>query len=391
MGLLSQIGRPSHDRFAHAVLPKLEAGGMDDLVYDKDLFALVSRDSGRRVLLGNIYIHYCNAAPWERRRVLTGFASAIVATQSQGEMTGEQARQRLRPAIRERIMLEDIRLGSPDTPSVPFRVVGEHLSFSLVLDHPETMQQVRGDDLDKWGLTFDIAAEIAQENLRRVSLPPRFKQVGLGLFFSDWHDDYDTARILVSEAVSALKVRGRPVVMVPDRSTLIAAGSDDPAALVAMAGMVAQAQKQRPACGIAFRLDDRWTPFVPPPGHPAYLAFMQLFRTTMAGYYEQQKETLERHLRESGRDIFVATYNLMQPVGSDEYQSIAVWGKGVDTLLPETDVVTFFEKGREPIDATWESVAATLGLLMEKQDYYPVRYRVRSYPAREQLAALTPP
>jgi hypothetical protein len=63
----------------------------------------------------------------------------------------------------------------------------------------------------------------------------------------------------------------------------------------------------------------------------------------------------------------------------------------VDTLLPRTDEVFFFqpkgEKGGDVVAAVpWEKVTTIVGELLEQ--YSPARYRVRRFPDAGELAEL---
>jgi hypothetical protein len=66
--------------------------------------------------------------------------------------------------------------------------------------------------------------------------------------------------------------------------------------------------------------------------------------------------------------------------------------KGVDSLLPRTDVIFFMDPalGTEapPVAiARWEDVEKVVGeLLVPAEGLYPERYRVRGFPSEEQLA-----
>ena len=83
---------------------------------------------------------------------------------------------------------------------------------------------------------------------------------------------------------------------------------------------------------------------------------------------------------------FVASFSAIQREEDDQVFSYCVWGDGVDSLLPRTQLVMLATKDHETRCGEWEHVASVVGDLMEADDsYYPTRYRVRSFPSQEQL------
>jgi hypothetical protein len=105
------------------------------------------------------------------------------------------------------------------------------------------------------------------------------------------------------------------------------------------------------------------------------------------------KELLNALHEKTGEDVFVAAYMAAKDDETGRIRSYSVWSMGVDTLLPKTDVIHFFDPDRpegEKIAGSgpWERVVEVVGGLMEEVDTYPERYRVRSYPTGEQLAAI---
>ena len=74
-------------------------------------------------------------------------------------------------------------------------------------------------------------------------------------------------------------------------------------------------------------------------------------------------------------------FPLLKPV-------LGMGGMGVDMLLPKAETVAFMQDGQDPVIAHWDDVLDVAGDLMEQLDMYPLRFRVRSFPSEEQLAAL---
>ena len=92
-------------------------------------------------------------------------------------------------------------------------------------------------------------------------------------------------------------------------------------------------------------------------------------------------------------DVFVASYTATRRTDTGKVQSDCVWSKDVLTLLPEADLVHFFDNSLSEDDklvvtATWDRVLEITGTMMRKQDMCPPRYLVDEFPSREQLAEL---
>lgn len=65
-----------------------------------------------------------------------------------------------------------------------------------------------------------------------------------------------TSRLLLSNVIRQIEVKGDPVAMIPNRETLIVAGSEDAAGLAAMLLLATEAlQQPRLISGVALRLD----------------------------------------------------------------------------------------------------------------------------------------
>ena len=386
------------DAFAKAILQTAQKAGLGSAVYDPETFSLKATDREIVIHLGNVFAEYLAAKPWQRNRVIEGFTKHFHGLTENVEPTAHQAKAALRPRVRERTYFEVQRLrdeiAGKHRPEILFRELGGgHLTLEVVLDQPDSLRSVSADNLTEWGLTFEDAVLIANDNLLALGLG-RFQSPRPGLFVSAWHDVYDASRLHLSEIVSGLAVKGRPVAMVPNRNTLIITGADDADGLPAMARLTEEALKQpRPMTGYAFRLDGSWVPFLPPAGHPAFVPLHRLSVQTLAGDYEEQKGLLDALHKKIGVDLFVASVMVMEDRSSKDLSSVATWAEGVDALLPRVDKIAFIgaDGGDEPNIlgmADWMQVEVILGDLLEAQGLHPERFRVREFPTPEQLSRL---
>jgi hypothetical protein len=91
----------------------------------------------------------------------------------------------------------------------------------------------------------------------------------------------------------------------------------------------------------------------------------------------------------AGIDVYVAAYTGMRRDDGD-YSSYCVWSKGVATLLPRTETISFFDPdgGSEGAGAghfDWDIVALHCGDLMKPTDWAQERHRVDAFPSEAQL------
>lgn len=391
---------PTHAEFAELIRRRAqEAGLAGDLEYLPEAFALTTPGSNSvRMNLGNLYAEYCAAPLWRRKTLVTRYAQLFAHVSPAEELiTPEDARAHLLPRIRERVVLENMAMQAQiedgKRPEFVSRVVGEHLTLEVVYDRPDSIVSVSKSQLDDWGLPFDEALALAGSNLLTAGTA-NFRALRPGLYVSDWHDNYDASRMHLPEVLAALPIQGRPVAMVPNRDVLLVTGAEDAGGLAAMAHKAEETLKlPRPMCGLAFRLDAGWVPFLPPSDHPAYPLLHRLSVQTIAGYYDGQKRLLDALHQKDGVDLMVDALMVLQNKAHGDWETIAVWSQGVDTLLPRAERVAFVttdSKGDpQPLGlADWDRVIAVMGNQMEAQELYPERWRVREFPSPEQLSEI---
>ena len=401
MGFLDRLfGPPDKDRFARMALDAIRKAGEGRPVrYHPDHFRLTAEGEGALQLnLANAYREYCAAPRAKRQVIFRNLVRTWFSHRREAPQAFEDVRHDLLPGVRNRAYYEIARLTVGRQAGAkfdwPYRVLAGSLGAGLVYDQPESMMQVQQHSLDDWGATFDEAFAVALENLRQVSghaLAP----AGPGVWASPWRDNYDPSRVLLPELLRRTGVAGDPVAMVPNRDTLLLAGSRDAAGLARLAGLAEEAFDQpRPVSGMAFRLteEDEWVPFLPGQAVPQREKFRLLRVKTVGGDYAEQGEALNALHEETGKDIFVASYSARQKQ-SGEVRSYCVWSEGVVSFLPRTDDIFFFrprggEEGDVVAEAAWERAEAVLGDMLKPVGLYPERYLVEGFPSEEQLAAL---
>ena len=183
--------------------------------------------------------------------------------------------------------------------------------------------------------------------------------------------------------------------MVPHRDVLVVTGSEDVDGLAKMAELAEAATSDtRFMTAIPVRLQwDEWVPFRLPEGHSLHSRFEYLRYLSITRDYDEQKTLLDQLHERNDEAVFVASYTATQNSETGKVSSYCIWSKDVLTLLPEADVVHFFDDsnsgdGRIVAIAPWGSVREVVGGLMQRQDLCPPRYLVDAFPHREQLAEL---
>lgn len=133
--------------------------------------------------------------------------------------------------------------------------------------------------------------------------------------------------------------------------------------------------------------DGTWRVFDPP--EASRVAFGNVTRRFSASRWGDYKAVLEKDLQRRGEDLFVASLTMYEDEQSKACWSAVVWSRGVDTILPVADRVTFFEGEELPLRiAAWGNVLRVMGPLMQKLEGFPVRYRVNVFPNVEQMVAM---
>jgi hypothetical protein len=383
------------DDFAQLMIGRIQqAGEKGRITYQPEAFRLRGEgEQSAALMLGNAYREYCVAGEAERERIIRRWVRNWFSLLRDMPEDFDDAKPDLLPIVRSRSHFELSQLrsmvenGAPiNWPYVP---LGEHFGVALVYDLPDAMRSIPQANLDAWGVTLYEAIEIARENL--AALPAKFigPQSGDGIYVSATGDNYDASRILSAELIKQFQVRGDPVAMIANRDNLIIAGADDSAGLDAMLKMADEALRQlRPISSVAVRFDGQdWVPWLPEASHPLYRQFRRFYFDALGRDYAEQKELLDRLHAKTNKNVFVATFNVVQdPQG--RLLSYAVWTERVESFLPETDMVVFGGMEGEPTMVPWAKALEEVGHLLEPLDIYPPRYCVREFPPAEQLAAM---
>jgi uncharacterized protein YtpQ (UPF0354 family) len=394
------LGRPSKAHFGRRLAEALrQAGETVPIRYDQSSFRLVAEGEDQRELhLSAVYDEFCSAQSAERESVFRNIVRGWFAYRKEVPSQFEDVHPDLLPVVRSRSFFELTRLrtrivGSPNF-GWPYQIIGDHLAVGLAYDLPEAMIQIQEHHLTAWEVGFDQALAAASANLLAIS-PPTMQAVRPGLWISAWSDSYGAARLLLHDLLRTYEVRGDPVVMVPNRDLLLLTGSADEEGLAAMAAIATKAvDHPRPNTAVAFTLlDEDWQPFLPEPQMPVYEALATQRLLSLGQDYAEQKQYLDELHKKTGEDIWVAPFDALRDKASGRVVSHCLWTRGVESLLPRTDLVHFAVPKSDKdcafmATASWDRVVSHLGSLITPVGLWPERFRVTAFPSDEQLTSL---
>jgi len=112
-----------------------------------------------------------------------------------------------------------------------FRPLAGIFAVSLVVDLPDHEIDVDAAMLGAWNVDFDRLMQRARTNLLARGGEEGFQEMGPGRYRSSWEDNLDGSRMLLPGILQRLKLRGDPVVVLPNRDTLLVVGDQDPEGL----------------------------------------------------------------------------------------------------------------------------------------------------------------
>ncbi len=180
--------------------------------------------------------------------------------------------------------------------------------------------------------------------------------------------------------------------MVPNRDVVLVTGTEEEAGL---RSMVLHGRKvlsdPRPLSACTLKLEaGAWHEFKPDPSRPEHADLIELQEEQANRDYAEQKALLDGINKNSGIDVFVASHGIPREQKSGKFLgSVPTWTDGADALLPRAQSVIFVQlEQRRLVTVPWEKVTGIVEELLIPAGYWPERFRVRSFPTREQLARL---
>ncbi|MDR3671554.1 MAG: hypothetical protein P4L36_11960 [Holophaga sp.] len=310
-----------------------------------------------------------------------------------GPPTLEQALPFLVPKVRPRFMHEALNLLT-GKPGPVFQPLAGIYAVSLVVDLPDRETDVDADLLDAWNVDFDRLMQKARSNLLARGGEEGFQEMGPGRYRSLWEDNLDGSRVLLPGILQRLRVTGDPVVLLPNRDTLLVVGSEDPDSLSwALEGALEfMNDDPRSLNGFPLRLwHYHWEPFQARREHPVCPLLAQMETRRLLSEYAHQKALLDKRHGASGQAITVAPFQV-EPGPGGGTTSFTVWSPAMgEAWLPVADRVRLgWELGGEPGKAwvPWAKVQERFSHLLEPVGLFPERYRFKQVPPAGLLESL---
>jgi uncharacterized protein YtpQ (UPF0354 family) len=384
---LFDLFRPAKpaDRFAQQIMQRLrEHGWRHPLSYDPQRLEIDLGDHSGPLNLGSLVAECVGLSRRERNRFLEHTVGMVFEMEGGAADTFAGAAERLFPVVRNLAHLQGAVLDE-DQPSLDFGLPYEPLVGPLAalvaLDGAHSIRLIGRETVRRWEQPFEALMSRAMANLADRSAAS-FIQAQEGFHISTFDDGYDSSRLLLPELFRTLPLRGVPVAVAPLRNMIAVAGSDDTAALNAMAAFVVDifADAVRPIAYAPLILQgERWTRFEPQ--SPELGAVRDLNVRQALWDYGLQTPRLAHFFERQGRDVFVAPLDVAGP--REWGHTWTSWTEGVPAILPKADVLGLTDRAGRRLIRTWDDVEAICGVFTADDTFHPPRFTPPVWPSAE--------
>jgi uncharacterized protein YtpQ (UPF0354 family) len=379
-----------------------EVDGVKQVTADIDNFALdIVLDDGETMRLNLTHLHVqTEGEPADARKSEIKNWVQRVVTAAGREVTWADARLTLLPVIRPigfARASKDMSGGA-----ALMRSFAPFLGSFLAVDFPDTMMYVTNRHIDEWSVTEEELFATALGNMGARSgdgIEP-LEETDRPVWQINSGDYYESSRLLVPGFLASFsdRVQGRPIAIIPERSTMIIAGDADPDTVEAMAelGRRGYDESSRSISPAIYTIDDHGAviPYLRD-GNDDIANAVRMGHVLLAlNEYAAQKSDLEKQFEEGEEDVFIASYTAVELEESGRPVSYAIWGEGIPTLLPRADVVHVVlgdpeSDESESFAVPWDKVLALVpDCIVQEANMSPARYRTLHWPTPEQLEAL---
>jgi uncharacterized protein YtpQ (UPF0354 family) len=360
-------------------------------------------EGAAEVRLQNLWTEYQQVRRRDRQALVDRFVG-ITERMSGLELPADfaEARANVMPRVRSRCYLNAAREGHPNLAEAhvlssltlaPCAELPHDYVLELVYDFPDSVASIARKQLETWGVGEEELLGIAIGNLRvRRTNATVFEPLQEGLYLSGWQDSYDATRLLATDVIRQLDVKGAPVLFPFSRDHLLVCGLDDEDALLAAVETMARnLERTRIESLVPLLLGDAddFTVFEPPKESDLGSALAALQVQSSVGDHADQRGWLERLNEAAGEDVFVANTMAFEDEAGRVF-TVGTWTDGFDTLLPEAELIAFVRPGDalETLVVPWAAAFPMVREWMEPTEHYPVRWRVRSFPSGAVLERL---
>lgn len=389
----------TEEKFAKKFIESARRAGYSNaLIYEESEFRL-RQDNGSYFNLHNAFRDYQDGDKVQKASILNGYVATLLESGKQTGHAFEKVKAQLRPVIRNLAMLEEVRLEHVRSKQAPHEVVYQRLGHDCVtllgLDFPESTATLTKGPEPQWGVTMDEALAIAINNLRD-NTREGFGEIIPGLYIGQWADGYDSSRVLLPDVLQRAPIKGQPVFMIPNRDVLMVTGDKDNQGIRHMVELSFKALENGRAISTQiYTYKDRSIVPFQAGDDVTKQRRATLEHLLLQGNYQLQKELIDKINVETGKDVFVAKYNLFELADSDgQTVSLCTWTKGVVSMLPKTDRVALVEplQDDEPNVKIvhWSELENECSELLISDNTYPLRFSTAGFPSAEQLSRLAP-
>jgi len=214
----------------------------------------------------------------------------------------------------------------------------------------------------------------ARTNLLLRGSQERFRRVRQGLYQSTWQDNLDGSRVLLPGVLKGLPLQGDPVVVLPNRDTLLVAGSEDIKALGWLMDAALEFLREDPqahnCCPLRLR-HFHWELWEAGDGNPLAPILERVRKQRLLDEYARQKTLLDRIHDRAGKPVLVAPFRL-EKTSTGAVTSCTYLPQGVEEgWLPEADRVGLL-RNSQCLWLPW----AQLNRQLEPLGFFPERYRI---------------
>lgn len=378
-------------KFAHQMIAALRASGMPGQIeFDEAKFCLTLDNSAGVLDLSNAFQEFSQADEFSRLEIIERYVRSC-ADRSRFEFpeTQEALLTHVLPMVKMRVLYEmealEVLSGERQVGGKsPFSPLGEYFGVSIALDYENVLTGCPQAVLDECKIDFTTAALVAKANLEQRSLEP-FTRIREGLYQSPWQDSYDATRILLTDKIRGLQVKGDHVALCANRDHLYITGSQDISGLTQLCNLTDYlTTKARFMCGVPLRLGPTgWGVFMPAPGHCLY----PRFRCHEADAIQRSYNTQRESLAEAYPSNYAAELTQYRDQ-NNRPQTVSTWIDEAPVLLPKSDMVTFatLERGVVGV-ATWAAFVKFMRHRYRPLGIWPERYEGLSFPSADELEA----
>ncbi len=349
-------------------------------------------DEPMKSFLGNIFRETRDLSPEEKTARIR--AALSVLDHEGEELSWDDAQTCLVPLVRVESLVFGIPNASPlSKPFLPF------VNVYAGLDRDQTIQFVTESQPGAWEVdaarVFEAAIEVLANHHQESDIEPFDPEAPYPIWHVTRDDSYESSRLALPGFLASFrgKVSGRPIAIIPERSSCIVSGDGSPEAIERLARYAEKQWESAPRslspALYALGDDGRVVPFHLPKTHPHHFLVERGHHLLAATTYADQKVMLEKRHEETGTDIFVASLSMIS-YETGQTTTYATFLKGIDTLMPEADLMAVDEgEGGWGGMVPWAKVFEHARNCFEQDpSLSPRRWRTVAWPSDEAFAKI---